>query len=137
MTSTSTMAARTTDENAVREVLKGTYTAWAAGDADAFVAHYREDATVVRPGTYITGRDGIRAYLVAGFAGPLKGSRAFDEPVNIRFLGDDVAVVVSDAGILMGDETELPAERRRRATCVLSRQGAEWQVAAYHNSPAS
>jgi uncharacterized protein (TIGR02246 family) len=67
----------------------------------------------------------------------MKGSRGIDEPLNVRFLGDDVAVVISEAGILMAGETELPAERLVRATWVLARQSGTWLIAAYHNSPAN
>ena len=124
-------------EHAVREVLRDVYTAWAENDAEAFAELYVEDATVVMPGTYHENRDEVRVYMAAALAGPLKGSKAFDEPQNIRFLGDDVAVVTSEGGILMAGESELPDERRVRATWVLSRQDGKWLVAAYHNCPAN
>src|SRR5215212_9153305 len=119
MTSSTTISVPSTDESAVRALLRDLYTGWANNDADAFAALYAEDATVVMPGRYSKGKDGVRAYMAAGFAGPLKGSRAIDEPQSIRFLGDDVAVVVSEGGILMAGETEVPAGRRVRATWAL------------------
>jgi uncharacterized protein (TIGR02246 family) len=132
MTSTDTRTA----ETAVRELFRELYAAWAAGDADAFAALYRPDATVVMPGVFHRGRDVVRDYMAAAFAGPLRGSRGLDEPQDIRFLGPDTAVVVSTAGILMAGERELPSERERTATWVLHRDGARWLIAAYANAPA-
>ena len=125
------------NEGAVRETLRGVYDAWAANDADAFAASYVEDATVVLPGAYKDGKNEVRNYMAAAFDGPLKGSQGIDEPQNVRFLDDNTAVVVSEAGILMAGESELPDERRVRATWVLSRQDGKWLVSAYHNCPAN
>lgn len=131
-----TTTARTEDERGVRATLDALYAAWTANDAEAFAALYLDDATVVMPGVYNSGRDTVRAYMAAAFAGPLRGSRAIDEPQSIRFLGDDTAVIVAEAGILMAGETTLPAERLRRATWVLAKRDGAWQIAAYHNCAA-
>jgi uncharacterized protein (TIGR02246 family) len=125
------------DETAVREVLQNMVAAWTANDAAAFAALYTENASVVTPGTYVQGRDDIRSGMAAGFAGPLKGSKSIDTQESVRIIGD-AAVVVSLSGILMAGEDELPAERLRRATWVLSRQGGgEWLVESYHNCSAN
>jgi uncharacterized protein (TIGR02246 family) len=42
---------QTSDEVAVRAVLGRLYEAWAAGDADAFVAEHAADATSIVPGS--------------------------------------------------------------------------------------
>jgi uncharacterized protein (TIGR02246 family) len=126
----------TEDEKAVRAVLTGIVAAWAVNDADGFAAHYTKDATVVLPGgVYHQGQDAIRAYMAAGFAGPMRGSRSVDEPENLRLLGD-AAVVVSRSGFMLPGEAAVPAERMRRATWTLTRSDGTWAVAAYHNCPA-
>jgi uncharacterized protein (TIGR02246 family) len=125
----------TNDDRAVRAVIRAVYAAWADNDADAFIAQYTDDATVVMPGVYRRSRDEVYAYMAAAFAGPLKGSRAIDEPQNVRLLGEDAAVVISEGGILMAGESVLPAERRVRATWVVEKRGGQWLVAAYHNCP--
>jgi uncharacterized protein (TIGR02246 family) len=119
----------------VREVLGRVYVAWAAGDAGAFADLYLDDATVVLPGVYHQGRTAVREYMAAGFAGPLRGSRGIDEPQDIRVLGGDTAIVVSRAGILMDGEQDVPAERERLATWVLSKHAGRWMIAAYANAP--
>lgn len=124
-------------DTAIREVLDGIRTAWTVGDADAFAALYSSDAVVVLPGgIHHQGREEIRAYMKAGFAGPLKDSRGVDEPEQIRlFPGGTAALVVSRAGILLAGETELPPSRQRRAVWVLSKQDDRWVIESYTNTP--
>jgi uncharacterized protein (TIGR02246 family) len=136
MTSTLPTTGLDTEQHAVREVIDGVYTAWADNDADAFAALYLADATVVQPGVYKNSREVVRTSMAAAFAGPLKGSTVIDQLLNVRILGDDVAVVISEGGVMMSGETEVPAQRRVRATWVLAKRGGKWLIAAYHNSPA-
>ena len=68
------------DQQAVLGVLKGVYEAWEANDAEAFVADYLEDASVVQPGAYRKDRQEIQSSMAGAFAGPLKGSRVMDQP---------------------------------------------------------
>ena len=56
------------------------YEAWEANDAEAFVAEYLDDASVVQPGVYKKDRQRIQSTMAGGFAGPLKGSRVIDQP---------------------------------------------------------
>lgn len=121
----------------VHAVLRSLYDAWADHDADAFADLYLEDATVVMPGVLHQGRDAIQAYMAMSFAGPLKGSRAVDEPVGVHFLHEATAVVISRGGILMAGESEVPAARQRIATWVLVRREDRWWIAAYANAPAT
>ncbi|GAA3893265.1 SgcJ/EcaC family oxidoreductase [Leifsonia kafniensis] len=122
-----------TDE--IRSLFSEIYAAWADNDADAFVAPYRDDATVVMPGAYHRDREEIRRSMATGFGGPLKGSRTVDETLSIRLIGD-TAIVVSKAGILLAGEAELPAEREVIATWALVREDGRWLVASYANAPA-
>jgi uncharacterized protein (TIGR02246 family) len=126
----------TDKDTAVRQILRDITAAWDSNDADAFAAHYLDDATVVLPGGVLhRNREEIRAFMAAGFDGPLKGTTGIDDPEIVRFAGSDVAVVVSRAGFLLPGETELPASRQRRATWTLVRGDGGWRVAAYTNTP--
>ena len=137
MTSTTTTAGSDTDRQAILGVLARLYRAWAAGDAEAFVADYTGDASVVQPGVYKKDREEIRATMAAGFAGPLSGSRATDHPAAVRFLTGDTAVVVSEGGIIFPGQDAVASGGLVRATWVLVRRDGAWRIAAYHNSPAS
>jgi uncharacterized protein (TIGR02246 family) len=125
-----------TEISGVRDVLDRAYTAWAAGDADAFAALYTDDATVVMRGVFHRGRSAVRDSMAAAFAGRLKGSRGVDTPQDIRVVSGHTAIVVSRAGIVLAGERDLPAEREVLATWVLARQDGRWLVTAYTNTPA-
>ena len=137
MTPKTSTTASGADRQAVVDVLKRGYEAWEANDAEAFVAGYLDDASVVQPGIYKKDREEIRATMAAGFAGRLQGSRAFDHPQDIRFLSDETAIVISEGGIVFPGQDVVRTEALVRATWVLAKRGGRWYVAAYHNSPAS
>jgi uncharacterized protein (TIGR02246 family) len=130
MTSNATSA---NDDDAVAAVLDEVYAAWAAGDADAFVAPYAEHATAVLPGSYLQDKDAIRATMADGFTGPLKGSRGIHQVQSIRFPGADTAIVISKGGIVFAGQTDIAAQTRSVDTWVLSRQDGTWRVEAFHN----
>jgi uncharacterized protein (TIGR02246 family) len=127
---------RTHDVAAIEGVLADLYKAWDEGDADAFVADYLQDATVVMPGTFRKSREEVRQGMAAGFASFLKGSTTVNKMEGIRFLGENAAIAVSESGILFPGQTEVPAESMVYATWVLEKRDGAWLVAAYHNSPA-
>lgn len=129
-------AACPANQDAVRGFVPRIVAAWAAGDADAFAAEFTRDASFIVPGqdTYLRSRAEIRAYMAAGFAGPLRGVRATATILDLRCLGRDVAVVVTQGGLLLPGETVVPPERIGRQTWVVHRQGSQWRVAAYQNS---
>jgi uncharacterized protein (TIGR02246 family) len=121
------------EDKAVLGVLDSMYSAWAAGDADGIARHYTEDASVVMAGVYDAGREAVRAFFTAGFAGRLKGSTTIDEPQEVRFYGADTAVVISVGGIVLAGQDSVM--RQVRATWTLVRQDGGWLIAAYANAP--
>ncbi|MEV4757736.1 SgcJ/EcaC family oxidoreductase [Micromonospora sp. NPDC049559] len=126
---------RRTEERAVRAVFDATSRAWRSGDADAFVAWYGEDATVILPGACLKGRDEIRAGMAGAFAGALKGSTREHAVLTVRFLGTDAAVVVTRSATSFPGEVEVPGERWELATWALSRRPGGWLVEAFHACP--
>jgi uncharacterized protein (TIGR02246 family) len=126
---------RTEDEAAIQAVLADSYKAWEAGDADGMVAGYTADATAILPGSLRGSRDVIRDSMAHAFAGPLKGSSTFNKQLSLRFVGREAAIVVSESGILLAGETEVPEARKVNATWVFEKRDGQWLIAAYHNSP--
>jgi uncharacterized protein (TIGR02246 family) len=126
---------RVEDEVAINAMLSEMYQAWADNDADGFTRYYTEDATAVLPGSLRAGRTVIRDLMAAGFEGPLKGTSSVDKRLSLRFVGQDCAIAVSEAGILLAGESTVPEERKVYATWTFERRGGRWMVAAYHNSP--
>ncbi|MEW9527448.1 SgcJ/EcaC family oxidoreductase [Microbispora sp. NPDC049125] len=123
-------------EQAVLALFDATSSAWRDGDAGAFAGRYAEDATVILPGVHLRGRAGIRASMGDAFAGPLKGSRRIHTPRGVRFLGADVAVVVTRSATVFPGEAEPPADRWELATWTLARRDGRWLVETYHSCPA-
>ncbi|WP_327028760.1 SgcJ/EcaC family oxidoreductase [Micromonospora sp. NBC_01740] len=126
-------AAVVSDETAVRDVARRIVTAWAANDADAFAAIFVEDGTLIGD-AYMKGREEIRSYMAAGFAGPYGGTHVLVEPLDVRFLTDDIALLVTQGSVLLEGETEFVAERAFLATSTVVRVDGGWSIAAYQNS---
>jgi uncharacterized protein (TIGR02246 family) len=88
------------DQPAVLDVLKRLYEAREANDAEAFVADYLDDASVVQPGVYKKDHQEIQSTMAGGFAGPLKGSHVIDQPQDVRFVNEETAIVISEGRIV-------------------------------------
>jgi uncharacterized protein (TIGR02246 family) len=119
----------------VRAVLDEVDAAWAANDADAFVAPSAETATAVLPGTYLPDRQAIRATMATLFAGTLNSSKGLHEVQTIRLVGANVAVVISKGAMLLAGQTKPDAANRALETQGLSRQAGTWRAQAFCNCP--
>jgi uncharacterized protein (TIGR02246 family) len=110
--------------------------AWAENDAEGVSKVFTEDGIMILPGdVYKQGRDEIRAFMAAAYAGPFKGTGVTGRPVDVRFATDDVALLRTHGGILAPGETEIDPELAVRSTWVVVKQDGQWQLAAYQNSP--
>jgi uncharacterized protein (TIGR02246 family) len=126
---------RAADEAAIQAVLVDSYQAWEAGDADGMVADYTADATAIMTGSLRGSRAAVRESMAQAFAGPLKGSSTYNKQLSLRFVGRDAAIVVSESGILLAGQTEVPDTGKVNATWVFEKRDGQWLIAAYHNSP--
>ncbi|GIJ22970.1 SgcJ/EcaC family oxidoreductase [Micromonospora lutea] len=109
--------------------------AWAQHDADAFGAVFVEDGTMILPDLYLKGRDAIVAFMRDAFAGPYRGTTVTGQPIDIRFLNGEVAVVLTEGGVLLPGENTVAPERAIRASWLMVKGDGGWQLAAYQNSP--
>ncbi|MEV6828047.1 SgcJ/EcaC family oxidoreductase [Amycolatopsis sp. NPDC051102] len=122
----------TTDRTAVTAVLDSLADAWGRGDADAYGAHFTEDATYVTfVGTRYAGRDDIAGSHRVLFEKFLKGTKLAHEVLDVRFPGADVAVLTSRGDTYTGDA---PKKLSKVQTYTLVRDGERWLVAAFHNT---
>jgi uncharacterized protein (TIGR02246 family) len=109
--------------------------AWEAHDANAFAELFIEDGTLILPGYYRRGRDEIREFMTAGFAGRYEGTRVTGKPVEIKPLGAGAVALITQGGVLAPGETEVSAKAAIRASWVLVKRDGQWLLAVYQNSP--
>ncbi|HEY0636234.1 MAG TPA: SgcJ/EcaC family oxidoreductase [Pseudonocardiaceae bacterium] len=110
--------------------------AWAENDANGVADTFTEDGTLILPGDVLKkGREEIRAFMAAAYAGPFKGTGVTGQPVDVRFVTDDVALIRTHGGILAPGETEIVPELAVRSTWVCVKQDGTWYLAGYQNSP--
>ncbi|MER7764842.1 SgcJ/EcaC family oxidoreductase [Streptomyces sp. NPDC097619] len=129
------LAVSDADKAAVAAVPGRIVAAWAQHDAEAFAAVFTTDGSMILPGHYATGREGIAGFMSAAFQGPFKGTQVTGTPLALRFLSEDAAIVITQGGILAPGDTEVTDARAIRATWVVAKEDGAWQLAAYHNSP--
>lgn len=111
-------------------------TAWAHNDARGVADVFTEDGILILPGdVYKSGRDEIRAFMAAAYAGPFKGTGVTGNPVDLRFVNDTIALIRTHGGILAAGETEIDPELAVLSTWVVTKTDGQWQLAAYQNSP--
>ena len=111
--------------------------AWAEQDADAFANVFTEDGTMILPGVFRKGRDEIRSFMAAAFAGPYKGTRVSGQPLQIKPLGESAAMIITLGGVSPAGVTEVPKDQQIRATWTVVKQGADWLITAYQNTPSN
>ncbi len=109
--------------------------AWAINDPDVFAAVFTHNGSLLMQDSQLTSREEIRAYMAAGFAGPLRGARVTGWPLDVNHLTDEVAVVVTQGGIILAGETGLAPQRQIRATWVIVAQDGEWRLLSHQSCP--
>jgi uncharacterized protein (TIGR02246 family) len=130
----------TADEAAIQQLVGELADAWNRGDAQAYGARYREDATFTNVnGTFHVGREEFNRRHEEIFRGIFKGTTLALTTRALRFIRPDVAVVDIDVG-LSGVRATPPGAQAgpdgALHSClllVLEKEGGSWWIAAYHN----
>lgn len=109
--------------------------AWRRNDADMFAEVFAENGSLLMQDEQLTSREQIRAYMAAGFAGGLRGAHVTGWPLSVTYLADDIAMVVTQGGIVLDGETEIAPDRRIRAMWVIALRDGRWQLVSHQSSP--
>lgn len=109
--------------------------AWAAHDADAFADLFTEDGTLILPGVYKKGKDAIRAYMAAEYAGAYQGTTVTGAPIEIKPLRPGAVALISQGGVIPAGQSKLPDDAAIRASWILVKRGRKWLLSVYQNCP--
>ncbi|GLU48710.1 SgcJ/EcaC family oxidoreductase [Nocardiopsis ansamitocini] len=136
MTTESTKTTSPEEMAALKSVPARIVEAWEKNDADLFAAVFTEDASLILPGdVYLVGREQIRSFMANAYAGPFKGTRVVGDPLLVKRLDDNAALLVTQGGILAPGDEQVTPERAIRASWVLVKSGAGWLITGYQNTP--
>lgn len=122
------------DQSPIRQILRRAEQAWASKDPRAIAALFTENTKIVMGSVYLRSRDELLSYLASDHAGPLSAAQVRSEPVHVASADGAAALVVTDGAMLLPDgvaTTPGPTS----ATWLLTRQGGEWLISAYHYRP--
>jgi uncharacterized protein (TIGR02246 family) len=109
--------------------------AWAAHDAEAFSQLFIPDGALIMPGVYKKGRDEIRKFMEAGYAGPYKGTSVTGTPIDIKPLGTGAFALLTVGGVLEPGDKEVSTKQAIRASWILVKDDGTWRLAVYQNCP--
>jgi uncharacterized protein (TIGR02246 family) len=123
------------EEGAVFTIALRLRAAWDAGDADTLADLFTEDGSMLIGDEQLRGREAIRAYLTEQLAGAYRGSRVADEPVQVKFLADGVALAVTKGGFINAGETAIAPENENRATWVVRKEDGDYKLVSHQTSP--
>jgi uncharacterized protein (TIGR02246 family) len=137
MSKSSTQTAPDADQAAIQAVPGRIVAAWAQHDAAAFARVFAEDGSMILPGVYLTGRKAIQDFMDQAFAGPYRGTRVTGTPIAVKPLAKNVVLVLTQGGVVAAGEEEVSSASTIRASWLLRKQGGEWLLTAYQNTPAN
>ncbi|GAA1458385.1 SgcJ/EcaC family oxidoreductase [Nocardiopsis exhalans] len=123
------------EEGAALSAVLRARASWEAGDADALADVFVDEGSLLLGDDQYTSREEIRAAMTEALSGAYKGTRLVESPIDMRFLDEGTAVVVTEGG-LAGEGQESPsAEYRSRTVWISVRRDGEWRLFSYQSSP--
>lgn len=121
------------DEAAIRLIVQRVQDGWNAHDGKAFASPFASDADyVVVNGMKIKGREAIEKGHTAIFSSIYKDSHNVGTVKSMRFLRPDVAVVHVEWNLEVSKGGE---KAQAMNTMVMTKEGGNWSIAAFHNTP--
>lgn len=128
-------AVRPDDAAAVQEIVRRITMSWNENDADSLCTVYADDASVVLPGAQLKGQKNIREWMAQAFDGKWKGTHVIGQPLELRYLRDDVLLMISQGGAYLPGSSEVPVENAIRGIWVFIKENGEWTITGYGNTP--
>jgi len=118
-------------DKAISELVGELASAWNRGDAVAFAKRFQSAGTFTNVnGATFEGHTAFERRHREIFSGPLKGSVTTMTLRRVQLVRPDVALVDVDCSTVVGTATPIQS----RLLLVLTREGDEWSIAAFHNT---
>jgi uncharacterized protein (TIGR02246 family) len=90
------------DEASIRALYRQTIDGWNASNGDDFAAPYTDDSDFIGfDGTYLKGRQQIASFHQMLFDKFLSGSRLIGKIKSMRFIAENVAIMIAVGGTVM------------------------------------
>lgn len=125
----------TGDEGAVLSVPLRVRAAWQDNDAERLADVFVENGSMLVGDRQLRGRAEIRSYLEDAFSGGYHGTRLSEEPIVIRLITEDVALAITEGGVVVDGRSEPDPADVVRAMYVVVREDGEWRLASHQTSP--
>jgi uncharacterized protein (TIGR02246 family) len=123
------------DEQALRSLVQRIIDGWSAANGSMIASVYAGDGTLVAgDGTVTTGPDHIARYHDRQFEQFLKGTRLTVQVRSIHWLGEGIALMQTEGGILWPSEQQMPPGRRGIQSFVAVRENGTWRVRLFQNT---
>ncbi len=124
------------NEKAVLTVPQRIQDAWLRNDPDVFAEVFTDNGSLLLQDNQLTSREQIRDYLSAGFEGYLRGAHVYGWPLSVTFLTPEIAVAITEGGIILAGESEIAPERAIRAVWVIVREAeGRLRLFSHQSSP--
>jgi uncharacterized protein (TIGR02246 family) len=123
-------------ETEVRDLYHRLLDGWNRRNAEDFAAPFAPDGEVVGfDGSENSGRAQIAAEMERIFADHATGTYV-GKVRRVHELGDGAVMLRAVSGVVPAGESDLEPKLNAVQTLVAERQGDEWRIVLYHNTPA-
>lgn len=129
------IAVRREDAVAVQALVRHLTEAWNVNDAKSLVEVYADDASVVLPGAVLIGKPAIEEWMAEAFRTKWKGTHVLGQAIELRYLREDIMVMLSHGGAYHPGSIEVPEKFAIRGVWTFVRNDGEWLVHGYGNTP--
>ena len=124
------------EETAVSALYQQLLESWNRRDAAGFAALYDEDSDVVGfDGSQMHGRAEVEATLSQIFADHMTATYV-SKIRGVRLLAPEVAVLRAVVGMIPPGKKDLNPAANAIQTLVATKQGGQWRIALFQNTPA-
>jgi uncharacterized protein (TIGR02246 family) len=121
---------------AIRSLYDRLMAGWNGRNAAEMAAPFAEDGELIGyDGSQVTAKKEIEAHVGEVFAHHMTPPY-ITQVKSVRLLGADAAILRAIAGMIPPGQTELEPKLNAWHTLVAVKQGGEWQIALFQNTPA-